>query len=685
VDRLRGLLRRLPAFLGLFLLAGAVWVVWKEFRHLRLADVGRAMSAIPERALLLSLGFTVVSYAVLTLYDRLGTIYAGHRVSYRRAAFASFCAYALSHNLGFAAVSGAAVRYRLYAHWGLTPLQIAKVVAFCSLTFGLGGMVLGGVILFAEPGAVPFLGHALPHWVLYAAGGLLWAVVAAYVSVARFVGVVRLFGHEVELPGFRMALRQVALATADVGLTAAIFYALLPVAPGLTFPRFLGIYVASYSAGLLASLPGGIGVFDTAMLLGLEPHLAPPQILGAIVVFRLYYYIIPLFLAGSLFAGNEVLLRGGTWLRRGRAPAARLAQPGKPARSTPLDEPGLAVVAATGAVALCGALLLGLGVLDQQPDLGWMDPDLAGVATEAGAFLPSLAGAALLVVATGLAQRVALARRASVGLLLIAAGFTAAQGAPWWIAAVLGLTALLLAPLRDAFYRDARLLAGPMEAGTAVPLFTLAGCLLALAAFQPAMRQVGGAGESWWAIVLSPDMPNRVRVSVLLVVTVMLVALWRLLRPGRVEVVPWAGGGRLRYAALGVLPPAQADGMVMGEAGRAGIAFRRHGRVLLGLGDPAGAPSDRVSAIWRLRDLAQREGRDPAVWRAGRDLLHVYGDLGLAALPLGPDGLPLPERLGDAPPVAHYLCCVAERDLKLLLPLLPALAEERRLMRAAAE
>ena len=95
--------------------------------------------------------WTVLSYGVLTIYDRLGTIYAGHKVSYGRVAFASFCAYALSHNLGFAAVSGAAVRYRLYAHWGLTPMQIAKTVAFCSLTFALGGMVLGGAILFLEP------------------------------------------------------------------------------------------------------------------------------------------------------------------------------------------------------------------------------------------------------------------------------------------------------------------------------------------------------------------------------------------------------------------------------------------------------------------------------------------------------------------------------------------------------
>ena len=142
------------------LLIGAIYVVQKEFRHLRLRDIEAALQDIPVRALAIGFLWTILSYGVLTFYDRLGTIYAGHKVSYGRVAFASFCAYALSHNLGFAAVSGAAVRYRLYAHWGLTPLQIAKTVAFCSLTFALGGMVLGGAILFLEPQSIPFFGAA---------------------------------------------------------------------------------------------------------------------------------------------------------------------------------------------------------------------------------------------------------------------------------------------------------------------------------------------------------------------------------------------------------------------------------------------------------------------------------------------------------------------------------------------
>ncbi len=664
---MKKLLRSLPALLGVGLLFGAIYVVQKEFRHLKLADITASLSAIPTLALVVAFGWTVLSYGVLTFYDRLGTIYAGHKVSYRRVAFASFCAYALSHNLGFAAVSGAAVRYRLYSHWGLTPVQIAKVVGFCSLTFGLGGMVLGGAILFFEPRAIPYFGTRLPVWSFWAIGTAMWGVVAAYVTIARVAGTVRVFKHEFNLPDYRMAVVQVALASVDVAITAAIFYALLPAAPGLTYLRFLACYLASYSAGLAANLPGGIGVFDTAMLFGLEPYLEPPQILGAILVFRLYYYVIPLFIAGSLFASNELLLRGGALLKSGAL--ARTAQSlGR------LSEPDFAVGAAAGVVAMCGALLLSLGVLDDRPDMSWIDPDFSSLAATAGQFVPSLIGAALMVLAIGLSQRVTLAWGATLLLLLLAAGFTAAQGESLWIPAILMLATVLVAPFRDAYYRHARLLTGPTQVGAVLPLIALGVCVIALAAFEPRVRAL--SENSWWEIVLSPGVPNSLRIVLAVVVFLGLFAIYRLLRPGRVQWLPWAGEGRLLYASMGADPPAVADGIVLGESGRSGIPFRRLGRVMLAIGDPVGSPVDSVSAIWRLRDLAQQEGLDPAIWRAGPGLLKVYGDLGLTAVPLGPDGLLLAEEDGrslTAP--RRYLCCVAERDLNLLAPQLPGLAK----------
>jgi phosphatidylglycerol lysyltransferase len=673
------LLRQLPAVLGLGLLVGAVYVVIHEFHALKMHDIAESLHRIPRRALIKAFLWTVLSYGVLTFYDRLGTIYAGHKVSYRRVAFASFCAYALAHNLGFPAVSGAAVRYRLYAHWGLAPLEIAKVVAFCSLTFGLGGMVLGGIILFYEPGSIPFFGTLFPHWAMYAIGAALWGVVAAYVTLSKVVGTVRLFGHEAVLPGWRMAIVQVLLATVDVAVTASIFYTLLPPSTDLTYLRFLGVYVASYTAGLAANLPGGIGVFDSAMLIGLADHVAAPQVVGAIVVFRLFYYIIPLFLAGGLFAGNEVFLRGGDLARRGAARiAARAGAPGvvqgPPMRAaTPFgrwNEPDFAIGAATGVVAMCGAMLLLIGVLMPQPDFTWIDPDFGDLANHASEYVPSLIGTGLMVLALGLSRRVTLAWGSTIVLLLIAAAFTAAQGVHLWVPGVLVAATFLVAPFRGAFYRHARLLTGPMEIQTLIPMLALMACISALALYGRHYRFM--ADNSWWALVLSPDLPNGQRATVALTVVVALVAIWRLIRPSRVTYLPWNPQSRLRYATLGAMPPLRADGVIMGEAERAALPFRRLEGVLLGLGDPAGAESDRPSAVWRLRDLAAQEGLDAAVWRAGSGLLKVYGDLGLTALPLNELGLPAPAGRPCVPQM--YLCCVAERDLHRLLPLLPELA-----------
>lgn len=665
---LRARLRQLPAALGVMLLIGAIYIVQHEFRNLRLRDITRALGAIPPHSLALSFGWTALSYFVLTFYDRLGTIYAGHKVRYSRVAFASFCAYALSHNVGFAAVSGAAVRYRLYAHWGLTPTQIAKTVAFCSLTFGLGGMVLGGAILFLEPHAVPFFGSDLPVAAVYLAGALLWGIVAGYIILSSILGRFRMFGHEIDLPNPRMAVLQVLLATVDVAVTATIFWQLLPAAPRLPWPEFLGIYVGAYTAGVATNLPGGIGVFDTAILLGLQPYVDAPRIVGAIIVFRLYYYVIPLFLAGTLFSANEVVLRSeALWRRTERAPAVQAI--GR------WSEPDFAVATATGSVALCGVLLLCLGVLAPKADYAWLDPDVADLANQAGEFVPSLIGAGLVMMAIGLSRRVNLAWGLTLFLLVIGAAFAAAQTDRPWVAAVLMLAILLVLPFRSCFYRHASLLSGPLDSSGAVSLFVLAICLLALAATRP---YTGGlANNAWWAVVVSRTVPNSVRVAVALAVTFGLIAIWRLLRPGRVRWLPWDAAARGRLLALGVIPPRQADGLLLGESERAGIPFRRCGRVLLGLGDPSGAETDRVSTIWLLRDLAHQEGLDPAFWRAGPALLKVYGDIGLTALPLGPDGLPLPEASDETPVTPHYLMCVAERDLGTLLPLLPALASDQ--------
>jgi phosphatidylglycerol lysyltransferase len=214
-----------------------------------------------------------------------------------------------------------------------------------------------------------------------------------------------------------------------------------------------------------------------------------------------------------------------------------------------------------------------------------------------------------------------------------------------------------------------------MRPSVAVPLVLLLVCVTALALFERHVRWLGD--DSFWKVILSSDVPNYIRICTALAVALGMSSLWRLLKPGRVSWFAWNAEAAQAFAELGGPRPARADGLVWGEAERAAIAFRRVGGLLLALGDPAGAAPDRISAIWRLRDLARQEGRDPAIWGARRALLEVYADLGLAALPLGPDGLPA--AAGAAAAAERFLACVAERDLPTLMPLLPDLARDRSL------
>jgi len=636
-----GWLRRNGAVLfGISLMLCAIYVVQREFRSLSLADIRTALAAMSPAMLWLGGAWTIAAYLLLAVYDRLGSIYAGHKVSWPRSFLASFCGYSLAHNLGFAAVSGAAVRYRLYAAWGLSPLEIAKVVGFTSLTFGLGGMALGGLVLITEPEVVPWLGDHLPRWGLQALAIPLWGIVLTYITLSRFVQRVRIFRYEIELPSFRLALLQTGLATADVAVTAAIFYTLLPDAPGLTFLRFVGIYLGAYAAGLLANVPGGLGVFDGAILLGLQPYLPAAEVVGALFVFRLYYYIIPLFIAGSLFAAFELGER--------RAAFSRLASLGHGAE--PLEVPAIASL-----VALAGAVMLFLGAL---PVHGTeLEAWVGQTGALASQFAASLVGSVLLVMAYGLLRRLALAFWSALALLLSGTAIAVVRGEPWWLWCLFLLVALLLTAFRPAFYRRARLVREPLALDALAPMVAVAVCGITLALVAHDVRIADG---TWWEAVFSKDAPSSLRFTVGLTAVLLLVGLVRLLRRAPIAAAPWTPETRARVAALGAAAPDSADGAVFSEDGGAAVAFRKRGAVWLALGDPAGAEREAMAAVWRFRDLCDRNGVEPTFIDIGPALHRAYADIGLTVVPGEPaaDGTP------------RFLALRSERDLPRLAILL---------------
>src|SRR3954467_12834354 len=103
-ERLR---RVLPALIGFALFLAALSVLGRELRTTDWQAVTRDVVAMPIWRIALALALTVVNYGVLTGYDLLAFATIGRRLSRARIMLASFLAFAIANNVGFAMLSGA--------------------------------------------------------------------------------------------------------------------------------------------------------------------------------------------------------------------------------------------------------------------------------------------------------------------------------------------------------------------------------------------------------------------------------------------------------------------------------------------------------------------------------------------------------------------------------------------------
>jgi uncharacterized membrane protein YbhN (UPF0104 family) len=204
----------------------------------------------------------------------------------------AFIAFALANTLGFGWLVGGAFRANAYRRWGVGLGKVAQITAYGTLTFILGVLTLAGGLLMHARDAVydqlsidPFLGRAV--------GGLMWVGLALYATAGALAPErLRVFRFEFKPPRPGLVAIQVFFGCADLMAGACVFWLLL----GKGAPHysdFLSAYIISIMAGLLSGVPGGAGVFETAML-QLLPMVDRTSLAAAFLGFRLFYYLVPL-------------------------------------------------------------------------------------------------------------------------------------------------------------------------------------------------------------------------------------------------------------------------------------------------------------------------------------------------------------------------------------------------------
>lgn len=295
--------------IGVSILAAAGYVLYDYLHDIDPRHLARALRQTEMRDFVLAALFVAAGYFTLTFYDLFAVRSIGRPdVPYRVAAMAGFCSYSIGHNVGFSVFSGGTVRYRIYSTASnLTVIDVAKICFIAGLTFWLGNIAVLGLGMTIHPeaaSAVDRLPVDVNRWLgIGALAGL--AIYTIWVSTG-----VRQFGRDgwkIKLPAGKLTLLQICIGIVDLLFCSAAMYVLMPDQPGIDFISLAVIFVSATLLGFASHTPGGLGVFDAAMLLALR-QFNKEELLSSLLLFRLLYYITPFAISLTIMGIREFVL-----------------------------------------------------------------------------------------------------------------------------------------------------------------------------------------------------------------------------------------------------------------------------------------------------------------------------------------------------------------------------------------
>ncbi|HEX5583246.1 bifunctional lysylphosphatidylglycerol flippase/synthetase MprF [Gaiella sp.] len=623
----RGLLRWIGPLAALLVFAAVAYILHGEIARLHFDRVFAHLQAIPRRHVIAALGFTATSYWVLSGYDVLALHYLRRRLPYKRIVFTCFIASAFGHTLGFSAFTGGAIRFRLYASAGITAVEVATIAAFASLSIGIGLSTLAGISLFLSPAQAGAVLH-LDHNLTFLVGALLLAAVTAYAlwsTLSR--GALEIRGWALRAPGPTIGLPQVALGVIDLSLAGSVLWWLLPSGSHVAFIPFIGAYAIAVIAGIVSHVPGGIGVFETVMLLILR-GIPPEALLGSLLAYRAIYYLVPLLFGAVLF-GHKELSASRSHLARARERAALYVAPVAPQIASALTF-------------LAGTVLLVSGATPGiNSRLALLHRFIPLAVLEVSNLVASVIGLGLLVLACALFRRVRAAYSISFYLLVCGVVASLLKGLRYEEAIVLALVLAVLALGRRAFYRPTAILD---ERFSPAWVASIAGVIiLSVWIGFLVYRDVPYSDQLWWTFALHANAPRMLRASLAVVVLATAYLMLNLLRPARPA--PAVASGRDLERARAIinrcdcsLANAALTGdkrLLFNESADTFLMYQVARNSWIALGDPVGPRAGAEELVWRFRELADRHGGQTVFYQTSAERLSLYVDLGLAPLKVG--------------------------------------------------
>ncbi|MDJ0661765.1 MAG: hypothetical protein QNJ42_20120 [Crocosphaera sp.] len=302
----RRFIQCLPIFLAISLLILSIITITHEFKDHNPADILNYLSNVTTIHKIGVIALTSLGYFIMTGYDFVGFYYINQILKPSKIIMTAFISYAVGNTIGFTALSGTAIRYRFYGSWGISKLKIAQLIIFTHLTFWVGLLGVSGVVFLVDPLSLPKILN-LPFTSAHPIGFVFLILVSVYFLISFFRKKPLKIGSEfITFPSPRISFTSIVIAGMDWGVASGVLYLLLPLSKTVSFPGFFGIYILGLTAGLISSVPGGLGVFETVILLSLPNTIPQADILGGLIAYRAIYYFLPLIVAIILLIIKEI-------------------------------------------------------------------------------------------------------------------------------------------------------------------------------------------------------------------------------------------------------------------------------------------------------------------------------------------------------------------------------------------
>ncbi len=618
-------LKFLIAPLGVIIFIVAIVLLSNEMKNYSYQQILDTLKAIPSIKIIFALILALSYYLILGGYDVIAFKYINVPLKFKNVVFTCFISNALGNNTGYSMLFGGSIRYRLYSLYNVSMLNVTKVLFFSSATIWFGLLIIGGIIFTFFP--VNFSDGKFFFQSSQPLGILFLFIVALYILLSLFKSKpIKIFNKwTITFPDIKITLWQMLLATADWVIASCTLFVLLP-AGEISYITLLQIFLVAQMLGILSQVPGGMGVFETAIVMMLPEATESSYVMGALLAYRAIFYFFPLSIALLLLASHEFFRAKKRFKVLARFYGGRMAS--------------LIPQALSISVFLSGTMILFSGVTDVSSSVIKRLVEYIPVSVlDFFHFTISVIGIILLFISRGLLLRIKKAYSYAVILLALLFPLALINGYGYEKIVFLLVMLALVIPSKKYFYRTLSLIAVKLSTVwfMMISAVFITSVWLSFFVYRPNIYSWAEFGTNLFS---ASDWGRSLRICIGMLITIAIVIiseLWKRYRYKQSSIdldnIRKISNeskyvyGRYAFENRNIFDMNSEAFMMYSQINNSAVVF----------GDPVGSNKDAGELIWDFKEMTDSKNINPIFVYLGYKNLKFYDDIGLDIASFGVD------------------------------------------------